>query len=316
MEPNRSILCVTPNPSIDRTWAVPGFGAGRVWRAADVSAHCGGKGVNVARVLRRLGRPAVASGPIGGHTGRLAADLAGAEGLQTAWTWTGAETRTCAIVVDPETGDATVVNEPGPDMPPADWDRLVDDTRRAAGDCAAVAISGSLPRSVAPDGMARLIEAASGTCGEVYVDTSGKALTQAVEARPLAIKVNGDEIRALTGLPSADHAGAVAAALALRRQDIALAAITLGAAGAVLVDTEGAWTATASRIDVVNPIGSGDAFLAGLIAARTDRMRPEECLRHAVAAGTANALGATSGDVHPADMDRLLRETVVQSAGV
>ncbi len=314
MDPNRPILCVTPNPSIDRTWVVPGFAAGRVWRAQDVSAQCGGKGVNVARVLGRLGRQAIAAGPVGGHTGHHAADLAALEGLATAWTWITAQTRTCAIVVNPETGDATVVNEPGPTLSPDDWDRLTDDTAAAAGTCAAVAISGSLPRGVAPDAVARLIGAVQDRCSEVYIDTSGDALASAVAARPLAIKVNGDEVGALTGQRCSSHTEAVAAALTLQRQGIALAAVTLGAGGAVLADATGAWTAAAPRVEVVNPIGSGDAFLAALIAARVAGLPPTDWLRHAVAAGTANALRATAGDLHNADVERLLRETVVQPA--
>ncbi len=313
MDPNRPILCVTPNPSIDRTWVVPGFAAGCVWRAQDVSAQCGGKGVNVARVLGRLGRQAIAAGPVGGHTGRHATDLAALEGLKTAWTWTTAETRTCAIIVNPETGDATVVNEPGPMLSPADWDRLIDDAAAAAGDCAAIAISGSLPRGVAPDAVARLIEAIRDRCSDVYVDTSGDALVKAVASRPLAIKVNGDEVGALTGVPCASHAEAVAAAMMLRRQGIALAAVTLGVGGAVLVDAAGAWTATAPSIDVVNPIGSGDAFLAALIAARLDGLPPGACLRQAIAAGTANALAATGGDLRREDVEQLARETVVNA---
>lgn len=309
--PPQPILCVTPNPSIDRTTAVPDFAVGGVCRAVSVTAICGGKGVNVARVLHRLGWPAIAAGPIGGHTGQHAAALAGAEGLRTAWTWVTADTRVSAIIVDPGTGDATVVNEPGPMIAPNDWDRLIDDTATMARNCAAVAISGSFPRSVSEDEITRLIRTTYFACQDIYVDTSGPALAQAIAAGAPVIKVNGEELGVVLGETVETHAQAIDAGRRVARQGIAIVAITLGGDGAVLVDATGAWTATAPHVEVVNPVGSGDAFLAGLAVGRASRRPPDECLRYAVATGTANALGFSGGEVSPQDVDRLLPDIVV-----
>ena len=124
------VLCVTPNVSVDRVMTVPGFAAGGVWRAQSVHAVCGGKGVNVARAVRRLGHDALCAGPIAGHAGRYAAEQAAAEGLNACWTVGPGETRTCTIVV--HDGASTVINEPGSALPRQDWRRFVGDVVRAA----------------------------------------------------------------------------------------------------------------------------------------------------------------------------------------
>ena len=106
------ILCVTPNPALDRTLDVPDLRIGDTARAYGARVAAGGKGVNVARGLAALGGRPLYMGPLGGASGRILAGLAEAEGLEAAWTWCEVETRTCVILVGPA-GRATVVNEPG-----------------------------------------------------------------------------------------------------------------------------------------------------------------------------------------------------------
>ena len=108
------ILCVTPNPAVDRTLTVPGIRLGEVSRAARALVAAGGKGLNVARVARAFGAEARCAGFLGGHSGQLVAELAEREGLCGGWTWIDGETRTCLIIVDPQGGEATVINEVGP----------------------------------------------------------------------------------------------------------------------------------------------------------------------------------------------------------
>ena len=192
------ILTVTPNVALDRTLRVPGFTAGGVWRARDVHTAAGGKGLNVARALLRLGRPARCTGLVGGDAGRQVAMLAEAERLSAHWTWIVGETRTSVIVVG-DGGQSTVINEPGPLLADAEWARFVDDVATAASECRFVCISGSLPAGCPPGGLARLIAAAGAE--RVWVDTSGPALAEAVAVAPFGIKINGEEAQALLGSP-------------------------------------------------------------------------------------------------------------------
>src|SRR3954469_3729863 len=121
------ILCVTPNPALDRTLQVPDLRIGGTSRAAAARVAAGGKGLNVGRSLATLRASPVCMGPLGGASGRMLADLATAEGLAGSWTWCEIETRTCVILVETTAGRATVVNESGPRLSAADWSRLTRD---------------------------------------------------------------------------------------------------------------------------------------------------------------------------------------------
>lgn len=283
------IVCVTPNVACDRTLTVPGFRPGRVWRAAAVRAAPGGKGLNVARACRRLGLVPLCAGLLGGPVGHQIAQGTEAEGLAARWTWGTVETRTCVIVLG-DGGEATVINEPGSPVGTEDWERLIGDVALAAEGAAAVTISGSLPPGVAEGAFARLIaRAGAGRHRTVWVDASGSALTEALGARPFAIKVNASEAADAIGQPIACVADAIAAARTMRRRGIPLVAITLGHDGAVLCSEQGDWHAGTAAIDVVSPVGSGDCFLAGLVTGFLEGSSPADALRLATACGAANA---------------------------
>ena len=308
------ILCVTPNVSVDRTLLVPGFAAGEVWRAEGVSAGCGGKGVNVARAVVALGHRATCAGMLGGHTGRLAAESAAAEGLDAEWTWTGSETRTCVIIVG-SNGTASVINEPGCVISAMDWERFAGDVDAAArNNVDAVCISGSLPPG-APDGALRgLIDRAGRHGCPVWVDASGAALAEVMAEAPTAmsagIKINAQEAAVLVGQPIASAQTAAIAAEAIRRRGTRNVAITLGAAGAVLVSDAASLWARPPAIAAISAVGSGDCFLAGLVMGWQEQGSPEDALLLATAAGAANALRSTVG-FSTADVARLLVETTL-----
>jgi 1-phosphofructokinase family hexose kinase len=317
MQVSMHVLCVTPNVSIDRTLVVPGFSEGGVWRAADVSAVCGGKGVNVARAVVALGHRATCAGMLAGHTGRLAAELAAAEGLRAAWTWTPGETRTCVIIVGSE-GAATVINEPGCAISAAHWDRFVCDVAMAARTANAICISGSLPPGTPRDALRVLIERTGRGGCPVWMDTSGAALVEAMGTAlsgaeigtRVGIKVNAEEAATLVGQPVVSPESAAVAAETIQQRGTSRVVITLGAAGAVLVSDGIRLWARPPAIAAVNAVGSGDCFLAGLVAGWHEHGSPEEALRLATAAGAANALRTTVG-VSAADVANLLAKTTL-----
>jgi 1-phosphofructokinase family hexose kinase len=306
-----TVLCVTPNVAIDRTLTVRGFAAGGVWRARTACAAAGGKGLNVARALLRLGLPVRCAGPLAGCAGRRVAELAEEEGLRARWTWIGGETRTSVIVVGDD-GDTTVINEPGPMLSEQEWGRFTADVADAASEAVVVCISGSLPPSAPTGGVARLIAAAGHAgCRPVWVDTSGVALAEAVAAAPSGIKINAEEAGELLDRPVRNPAEALAAAHEIRHRGPVAVAITLGGEGAVLATAAGAWQASAPSVAPINPVGSGDCFLAGLVAGLTDGRGEAEALRLATACGAANAMTSRAGAIEPADLTGLLERTRV-----
>ncbi len=288
------IICITPNPAIDRTLMLPNLVVGDVQRAQDVIVAAGGKGLNVARAIRTLGGESLCMGFAGGHAGRLLADLAQNEGLNSFWTWIDSETRTCTILVSPN-GDATEIDEPGLPVSKLDWQRLREDVRRPISSGKLVCISGSLPPQSSADELQELLSMLVDLGRHVWVDTSGAALNTSLGYPGICVKVNGNEIGASLGFKVNDVPSAKRALMVLGERRTKAFVITLGAAGALLATPEGRWYARGARVRVVNATGSGDAFLGGLVNALDAGSDWPEALRDAVAAGTANVLSAGGG---------------------
>ena len=283
------ILCLTPNPAIDRTLVVPNLTLGKVHRASETIVAAGGKGLNVARAIRLLGGESFCMGFAGGHSGHLLADLAQEEGQNALWTWTHSETRTCTIFVSRE-GDATEVDEPGQPVSPAGWEQLRLDVKKHVSQFELACISGSLPPESSMDDLHKLLSMLVETGKQIWVDTSGTALSSILNFRGLCIKVNGNEIGKSLGFDVTDIPSAQRALTILRDGGQSTCAVTLGAAGALLVTEEGRWVARSPRVRAISSVGSGDSFLGGLLHALDQKRDWTEALRDAVAAGAANTL--------------------------
>jgi 1-phosphofructokinase family hexose kinase len=292
------ILCITPNPAIDRTIILPSLVLGNVHRAQKTIVAAGGKGLNVARTIRRLGGEVLCMGFAGGHTGHLLADLAKNEGLRSSWTWTSGETRTCTILVS-QKGDATLINEPGMHVSREDWQQLEQDINKQIPSAGLVCISGSFPPDTSAENLQRLLSMlvdVADTGKQVWVDTSGSALLKVLALRNVCVKVNGNEIGEVLGLEVRDLDAAKRALKMLGEQGLRACVITLGVEGALLVTKEGRWHAYGPRVRVVSTVGSGDAFLGGLVSALDGGKNWPEALREAVAVGTANTLSIGGGE--------------------
>ena len=301
-----AILCVTPNPALDRTLEIRELRMGESLRAAAVRVAAGGKGLNVARSLTTLGASPVCMGPVGGASGRRLAELAAAEGLESSWTWCEIETRTCVILVDTTAEQATVVNEPGPALSPEDWARVSEDVLARAPHAGEICVSGSLPPGVAPADLARLGRALVASGRRPWMDTSGPALTAVLETRGARVKINREEARQALGIPLADAAACAAAARRLLDAGLATVVMTLGDQGAVLADDGGCWHVDAPAVRSASAVASGDAFLAGLVSAWIGGLAPADALRRAVAAGTANALAGGGARFSREEFDAVL----------
>ena len=288
------IVCVTPNPAIDRTLEVPGLRPGSMMRATSSRVVAGGKGINAARALVALGARARCMGPLGGASGRILADLAAAEGLAADWTWCDVETRTCLILVDVAAREATVINEAGPWLLPEDWTRVCSDVIAQSANTSAVCVSGSLPQGVPPEGLAVLCRSLVGSGRATWVDTSGPALNAALSVPGVRLKINREETEELLGQRWDGVAACAKSARELLARGMATVVLTMGGEGAVLAAAEGSWHAAAPAVETASAVASGDSFLAGVVAASTAGRSLPETLRWGVAAGTANAL-ATGG---------------------
>jgi 1-phosphofructokinase family hexose kinase len=306
------ILCITPNPAIDRTLTVSNLALGNVHRAQQIIVAAGGKGLNVARAVRILGGKSSCMGFVGGHSGRLLADLAQSEGLNSSWTWTDSETRTCTILVS-QNGDATEIDEPGLPVSAADWTRLRGEVQKHLSSFDLICVSGSLPPNSSIDNLRALLTMLTDAGKQVWVDTSGASLDAVLNCHDICIKVNGNEISKSLGFEVMDVPSAQRALTILIEHGLSACAITLGATGALLATKSGRWYAQGSQVRAVSSVGSGDSFLGGLLNALDVGKDWPEALRDAVAAGTANTLSAGGGQFTVQDFKRIREQLQIQT---
>lgn len=304
------LLALTPNPSIDRTLVVPHFRHAEVTRATERHDAAGGKGLNVARIARSIGLPALACGPLGGATGRQIAALAAEEGLQANWFWmSSGESRICLLINDLQQQDSLVINEPGPQMASADWDGFALLVRQQAADATGVSFSGSLMPGVAPEWFGRLVADLLSEGRTVFIDSSGAPLRVAIDLPVALIKINAHELGDVLGRQIENAEQALIAAQEVLARGPQAVIVTLGKDGAIATDRKGAWSAQTEPISVVSPVGSGDAVLTGAAEVLLRGGSLSQALRFGVACGAANALTLGGGIVRPSDVERLLKSS-------
>jgi 1-phosphofructokinase family hexose kinase len=326
-----TVVIVCANLSVDRTVRVPRLQPGTVQRGTDVAVHAGGKGLNVARNLAALGVPSVTIGFAAGRTGNALRELAADRGLALRTVDVPGETRSCVTILDDD-GVTTVLNEPGPHVDACDWTRLEQQvgSTLAAGDLLVVA--GSNPPGSPADGVAKLVRLAHERGGAAVVDTSGSGLLLALREGPELVAPNIEEARAVLGGAVAELVDvedpqaiddAVRAARLLRDRGATAALVTVGRHG-VVVDAPGTGAAQirAPQVQVVNPVGAGDALVAGLVASvrdgdglRSAIGRADGLLtavRSGVAAASASVETPVAGELDPTRMRMLLEEVVVR----
>ncbi|HXP19990.1 MAG TPA: PfkB family carbohydrate kinase [Streptosporangiaceae bacterium] len=212
-------MVVTLNPALDVTHVVDRADWAGVNRPHAVHVRPGGKGVNVARMLRALGADVTLAGLAGGGTGReLLAGLRGA-GIRVALTPVAGETRRTFAVVDSARGETALFNEPGPRVSQGEYLEFFVRYEKAVGGCAAVVLSGSLPPGLPDDAYASLIGAAAAVGVPVVLDASGAPLRHGAAAGPALVKPNLAELEAAAGrsLATADGPDLVAIEHAARR---------------------------------------------------------------------------------------------------
>ncbi|MDO8737022.1 MAG: 1-phosphofructokinase family hexose kinase [Thermoleophilia bacterium] len=310
------IVTVTLNAALDRTLTVPNFQAGFRHRASESLTLPGGKGVNIARALKSLGQPVIATGLAGGKTGiRIVEDLT-AEGILNDFVRIRGESRTSTAIIDPTSNTQTELNEYGPVVTARELHAFMEKFTYIAKGADVVIIAGSLPRKVKDSFYKEIIGALAATDALTVLDTAGEPLRMAIKANPGLVSPNIFEAEALVGHEFSEDEDTLHAAVQLSRMGAGSAIITHpGGCFAYLDDGEGSqktYTVQIPPQDPISTVGSGDAFLAGYVSARVSGKSESECLRYAVACGAANTqkYGAGVFDVH--DVKRFITKTKVE----
>lgn len=282
------ILAVALNAAVDVTYTLPAVRWDETNRVHQVEERAGGKAVNVARVLRVLGRPVTVTGFSGGRTGEeICAELT-ADGIDHAFVPVAAQTRRTLTIVEADA--VTVLNEPGPQISDGEWSRFVDHLRSLLGAAEAVVLSGSLPPGVPDNAYAVLSRLAARAGVPAVLDADATSLRLGVAGRPAIVKPNTAELARATS--STDP---LAGAEVLRRAGAESVVVSLGPSGFLACTPDGRWRAVPPAPLPGNPTGAGDAAVAGLVSGLVDGQPWPERLAHATALSAAAVLAPVAG---------------------
>jgi 1-phosphofructokinase family hexose kinase len=326
------ILTVTLNAAIDRTVAVPNFRLGRRHRAVESTTAAGGKGVNVARALKLLGRPVIATGLVGGSTGKRILELLSAESILNDFTRIEGESRTNLAVIDPTSGEQTEINERGPEVSPQEIDQFVEKLLYLAQGATICVLAGSVPPGFDPGIYGQLVVALREQGVLTVLDSDGEPMRAGLRAEPAVVAPNQLEAEGAVGheFTDADDLGLGLSGLVemgageaiITRDNGCVAIVGEGDNGTPLGRRVGEaprgtrYEVGIEPLEPVSTVGSGDSFLAGYVAARYEGSSPAECLAYGVACGAASTQHFGAGTVTRHEVESLVPRVEVREVDV
>lgn len=302
------IVTVTLNAAIDRTLLVPSFQLGQRHRASASLSSAGGKGINVARSLKRLGIPVVCAGLAGGRTGVQIVERLTTEGLLNDFVRIRGESRTSTAVVDPTSNVYTEINEWGPEVEEHELAILRDKLAYLSRGAEFIVFSGSLPRGVDDDFYLEAIRDANRRGVPTVLDSEGEPLRRGIEGEPYLVSPNVREAEQLVGHEFSSDEDLVAALdeiAGLGARNVIVTAET-GCHALFREDrSEVRLQAVAPHLEPISKVGAGDALLAGFIAARVSGKSYADAARAGVATGAASVLEVGAGRFDVREVNRL-----------
>lgn len=307
------ITTVALNPAIDRTLTVPGFAAGSTNRVTEARLDPGGKGINVARVLRALGAPVQVVGFLGEANGRLITSHLDHRAIVHRFIAMDGENRVNLKLIDPGSGRLTEVNDLGFTVKPLHLEWMTALVREALANTRLLVLAGSLPTGV-PDSFYRDLVTLGRQAGvPVLLDADGEPMRTALSAQPTLIKPNRGEAEGLLGRSLPTQTDVREAARDLLALGPSMVVISCGAEGAAMATSEGDWWATPPAIQPGSTVGAGDSMVAALALAISRSLPPTEALRLATAAGAATASLPGTQVADQEQVDRLLPGVLIET---
>jgi 1-phosphofructokinase family hexose kinase len=301
------ILTVTLNPALDRTMTVPNFQAGMRHRATDTVVLPGGKGINVARAVKALGRPVIATGFVGGRKGdQIVADLHG-EGILSDFVRVAGDSRISTAVVDPATNAITEINEQGPEIQPEEFDALFEKLDYLGRAVEIVVLAGSVPMGLDDDCYQRMIQKLKPLGVKIFFYTYADPLRHGIKAKPDFVLPKLVEAEKVIGYEFTSLEDRILAARRMREMGAGSVFITFRFGCIAEMEIDGCYRTFIGKmpeVDALSPLGWGDALVAGYAVKLQDGEGPLECLRFGLGCATANLVRYGAGVFAPADAER------------
>ncbi len=304
------IYTVTLNPALDKTVEIPGMALDTVNRITAMRTDPGGKGINVSKVIAKLGGTSVALALLGGGTGRAIADALEEMGLRCELQFVEGETRTNLKVVDPVNHTNTDLNEPGISVTPAVLDGLLDRLTGLIQPGDLVVLSGSLPKGAPGDTYYTWVARCKEAGAKVFLDADGALLAEGLRAAPDLVKPNQDELSRLVGHPLETVEALAGAAGALLADGVQKVVVSMGGKGALYVTRDTVLYAEGLKVPVGSTVGAGDSVVAALAVAETQGLSLEDTVRLSTATGAANVMCSGSQAAERSVIEELMPQVV------
>lgn len=285
------IYTVTLNPALDKTVEIPSLTVDAVNRITSMRTDPGGKGINVSKVISKLGGNSIAAGILGGDTGRAILSALESMGLTTCFHFVEGETRTNMKIIDPEAHTNTDINEPGVTVSEEILGELLTELLGKVTEKDIVVISGSMPKGSPQDTYYTWTKAFREKGAKVILDADGELLKAGLKASPYLIKPNNHELSALTGktLETPKELEETARSL-MKEYGIEKTVVSMGGAGALYVTADETIYAEGLKVPVGSTVGAGDSVVAALAVAEESGMSLEETVCLSTATGAANVM--------------------------
>ncbi len=289
------IFTVTLNPGIDKEYSVPQLVMDEVLRANSMRLDFGGKGFNVSRMLSSLGAKSIAVGLIGGHAGELLQNGLASLGIQTGFIRITGETRTNISIINQEQRHYVKVNESGPTISSQEISDLLKKIKELVQPGDWWVLAGSLPPGVPDDIYSQIINIIQTGKAHAVLDTSGQPLLLGCQSRPYLVKPNASEAAQLSGKPHDTIQQLTEIPAFIHQLGAENVVISAGKKGALLSTGSNQWFGAAPKIKEQNPIGAGDAMVAGLVWRLAMGEPLPSALKWGIACGAATASQAGTG---------------------
>ncbi|MFP7299794.1 tagatose-6-phosphate kinase [Neobacillus niacini] len=307
------ILTVTMNPSVDISYPIPDFKLDDVNRVEGARKTAGGKGLNVARVIKQMGEGVVTTGVLGGTIGDFIIQELSKDRIENYFLKISQESRNCVAIL--HDSKQTEILESGPTLTAEDVAAFLRKYESLLTDVSLVTISGSLPKGLPPGFYRELVERSHVRGIPIVVDTSGESLRQVLvnEVKPFAIKPNITELSQLLGINVEPGIESLSQALSNEYfQGVEWIVVSMGCSGAFVKNGQDFYQVTIPKINVVNPVGSGDATVAGFAVAVKHRQSVQAVLKTAMTTGILNAMEDVTGYINTANFESIFNQVKVK----
>jgi tagatose 6-phosphate kinase len=306
------ILSVTPNPCVDKTVFLNTLAVGRKNVCHRVTTIPGGKGNNVARVVKALGESSAALVLVGGPPGQQVVDMITQEDGVTCFpVWIAAHTRTITTVLEEGPHRQTPLFEPGPKVSTDERDRFLAAVVERLPETRILTLNGTVPDPILADVYAPMIAAAKNAGVPVILDTHGSELARGLDAAPSMVKPNDAEAAELVGFPLDNDSARFRAMDYFHDKGVALVVLSMGARGLLASNGHERLRITPPEIEEVNAVGSGDSLVAGIAVGLLRGWPIEQTLVWGASAGTVNAMQWDIGRVTLPEVETVARQVRV-----